>query len=484
MAVDAGETRRTKRIQVSRACERCRRLQKGCSQTRPCTRCIKADLPCSDDGTPNEHSNGPFEFESPFAQTAPLIDLPATSPSVLRGGLPLQRNQNLLPALVLDYCEAVFLRKVYLTIPIVTPDYLEYLRQAIDAPEPDGDAAWCLLTAFCAHVFLLVEDAGTCLFPEHFSGSNLDYGKALLSEALSAREHTQRRPASVSLPQVLGCFFIYSCESALSHHSLAFYFLREAATLFLLLKVDSDAQDELQVILTGRLFWVLLISERSHAVRYRRPITLQLTARAPDAGEDPTLAGFRNLVALFRPLNTPFIALLNQEEQAVAPDFLAQVEISINQAIDQSVVLQNEQKSNLRVTQLWLRVILWQLRLRLGHLAQDAHPQSLTYHYPLEVAKDLTLSIRDLPIDCISVHGVGLTEKIFDVACALVDVLARIPLTAAETHSLGFSPSESLHYLGNLIAKLPGGETYGSLLSKHAQHTLPGRTSSLSSTPA
>lgn len=36
--------RRKKRAQVSKACQRCRRLQKGCSESRPCQRCIGVGL--------------------------------------------------------------------------------------------------------------------------------------------------------------------------------------------------------------------------------------------------------------------------------------------------------------------------------------------------------------------------------------------------------------------------------------------------------
>ena len=307
------------------------------------------------------------------------------------------------------------------------------------------------------------------------SENNAAYGRILLSEAQTTRNHIQKRPSSIPLSQVLASFFIYSCESALSHHSLAFYFLREATTLYLLLDVNAAAQHSLQHVLSDRLFWILLVSERSHAVRYRKPVTLQLTAASPALDQDSELAGFRNLAELFRPLSTSFIAALNQEEHHLAnvPTFLDHVETAINLAIDHTVIFRSEQKANLRVTQLWLRIILWQLRLRLGHLAEDALSKSMTYQYPLEVAKELTMSTRDLPIESMKMHGVGLTEKIFDVSCAMVDVLARVPLSGPDRQATGITPEESLRYLQQLIATLMGGKTYGSLLSKHIHQTLP-----------
>ncbi|TPX18627.1 uncharacterized protein E0L32_002484 [Thyridium curvatum] len=126
--------------------------------------------------------------------------------------------------------------------------------------------------------------------------------------------------------------------------------------------------------------------------------------------------------------------LWNQETFSCPPTAasLANLETAINEAVDHTSDLLDTQKANLRVTQLWLRIILWQIRLHLGHLVEDAHPISLTYHYPLEFAKDLVLSTQDLSVDSIKVHGVGITEKLLDIACAVVDVLACIPLTASK----------------------------------------------------
>jgi hypothetical protein len=128
------------------------------------------------------------------------------------------------------------------------------------------------------------------------------------------------------------------------------------------------------------------------------------------------------------------------------------------------------------VTQLWLRVIIWQLRLHLGYLVEESYQHSLTYRYPIDVAKDLMLSTRDLSPPAFKVHGVGLTEKLFDIASALVDVLARIPLTSTSPRgvAMGTLPEDDLLYLRGLIRKLPGGQTmFDDLLEKHIQQSVP-----------
>lgn len=384
-----------------------------------------------------------------------------------------QRKINLLPHQVVDYCSNRFFERLAPTIPILTPIYIDNLRAR--AASETGIEAYCVLLGVCAMVMLQIEDPGGNSFGQLVvAENNAMYGWSLLEEALAAHRQLTRRSVP-SLDSVLLVFFIYACHACLFHHAQAFFFLREAATLFVL--IQPETLDSLSRSLAERLFWVLMVSERSHAIRYRRPITLQVTtngfglASFNDIG--PSLAGFRCLAALFRGFNATFITLLNQEtaSRAVPIDSLDEAEIAINTALNHSGPddLVPTQKANLRVTQLWLRIILWQLRLRLGHLSGQSTQSSRTYHYPLEVATDLTLSTRGLPIHSIQVHGVGITEKLFDIACAVVNVLARVPVQVNKT-----AAEEDLKYLRCLILQLPGGTAvYDALLLKHVQQTLP-----------
>lgn len=462
---------RVKRAQVRKACRRCRSLQKGCSPDLPCVRCTKAGVECQDDGQHESRSRA-ADIASPFAATQPFVDLPATSPQSVLNFPTFQIGKELLQGPVLEFCEQRYRDYLFPTLPLLSQQDFATLRNSLHPSEPNIEA-YCLLAALSAHVFLVVESPTSPVSCAPAYGTNLAFGKLLLAEAYSAREQIQRRPASTSLLTVLAVFWIYNAESAMSHHSRAFYFLREATTLFLLLRNDPSHAEILPPVVSERLFWILLITERSHAVRYRRPTTLYVTDDSPILTLDSASAGLRSLVALFQPLNTTIIGLLNQEQQhGDAHGYLNHVEEVVAVAVNHSATLHNTQKANLRITQLWLRIIIWQLRLRLGHLSENSQPSSLAYHYPLEVARELVLSTRDLPLESIRVHGVGISEKIFDVSCALVDVLARIPLVDANTHGIGITPNESLRYLQNLLPKLHGGMVYDGLLAKHVQQSL------------
>ncbi|EXF80236.1 hypothetical protein CFIO01_11516 [Colletotrichum fioriniae PJ7] len=461
---------RPKRAQVSRACARCKNLRRACNEYRPCKRCVDAGLGDQCLGLP-----GPVSLAWVSDGSQAFGHVPREA---------VQRMADLLPARVMDYCVDRFFARLHPTIPILTPEYVAQMK-VVAGPSEVGMEAHCLLTAVCALVLLQVEEPESLWIQGLIPEKNALHGRMLFEEALAAHRNFARR-SNPTFEQCLLTFFLYACHSALFHHSQAFLFLREATTLFLLLRMNTPeaSASPAAAVLADRLFWVLLVSERSHGIRYRRPVTLQITAESPTLGaDDPSLSGFWSLAALFSPLDTSFIALLNMEKVATPPSnaALTYIETAVNAALRSTSDLKDTQKANLRVTQLWLRIILWQLRLRFGYLAEESvHSPSMTYHYPLEVAKDLVLSTRDLPVDSIKVHGVGLTEKLFDIASAAVDVLARVPITKPSSPrggrmgGTGSGPEDDLEYMRRLITRLPGGNSiYDDLLEKHIQQAVP-----------
>lgn len=392
-----------------------------------------------------------------------------------------KRLTELVPVRVIEYCTARFFDRLQPTIPILTLDYVARLKtSASSSANEKGTESLCVLVGMCGQVLLQTEEPEDLFHQGIIPERNLDFGQLLLETILSTY-HTLPRHSSVSVELCLLAFFIYACEAVLFHHSRAFWFLRETTTLLLLFRPEET--DDLGRLVASRLFWVLLISERSHAIRYRRPITLQITDVTPSLDtNDPALVGFWSLAALFRPIDTSFIALFNHENIAIGPtpEAINHVEAKVNSALAPGIVLRDTQKTNLRVTQFWLRVIIWQLRLHLGYLVEESYQHNLTFRYPIEVTKDLVLSTRDLAIESFKVHGVGLTEKLFDIASALVDVLARIPVTPTSPRGVatGTSPEDDLTYLRDMIRKLPGGNTiYNDLLEEHIQQTVPGLAS-------
>lgn len=446
----------TKRIQVPRACERCKSLRRGCEERRPCSRCMRAGVAdsCIASSHPSWTPSSPSGY-SASAEWTLVVDV-AGSP-------------------VVDECAELFFEHCYPTIPIVTPGYVAKLQTDVIADEKAVEAC-VLLVAYCAYVLLHVDQPRSrqgSVIPQHHK----HYGTSLLDAASAAyRAFCWNLPPSLN-----GCllnFFLYAGQTRLSRHSQTFLFLRQATGLWDLVK-DRQLTSEDQKTLFSRLFWVLLVSERSHAIRYGRSITLHITPDTPDLdAHKESLPGLWSLAALFRPIDSSFMAIMNREVLTSPPSsgILDAAESSINVAIPTQFPFQDMQKANLRVTKLWLRIIIWQLRLRLGHLTETSHRRSLTYQYPLDIARELVLSTRDLPMHAVMVHGVGLTEKLFDISSAVVDVMAGVPQQPRPQYTdMESLPKDDLVYIQGLIMQLPGGkDVYMGLLEKHYEQAFDG----------
>ncbi|EEY23967.1 conserved hypothetical protein [Verticillium alfalfae VaMs.102] len=444
-----------KRAQVSRACQRCRNLRRACSDYRPCKR-------CSDHGLADQCLGMPGPVQITWAQGHIAGAAAATSPQAYV--LPpaqdsVQRLAHLLPVTVVNYCARRFFARLYPTIPIVTAEYIGRLKAAAASSTPSEVAmeAQLVLAAMSALILLQVEEPESLFNEGLIAEKNSAYGERLFDEAILAHRHFARK-SNPSLALCLLTFLLYACHAALLHHSQAFLFLREANTLWLLLRPrDDDAEVR---ALADRLFWVLLISERSHAVRYRRPVTLQITPETPSPGPDDDDPSLRRLLVPRRPLpgpsTTSFVALLNKEQVAAPPSpggAPTTSKLAVNAAFRRRCACKKTQKANLGATQLWRPQL---------HFYYRSKPQEPD---PFDAG---------LAFESIRSQGAALTEKLFDITSSVVDVLARIPLTPSSPNGIGIGAEDDLNYIRRLITQLPGGPAiYDALLDKHIQQAVP-----------
>ncbi len=131
------EPRKPRRAQVSKACQRCKKLQKGCSESRPCRRCA----PRWAWGMNASRKSPPSAATWTRRRNSLRLPRPPSSrtrPTLLRRGTWLSRQPairqcpitrahsagslDLLPPAVVDFCCQRFFEKLGPTIPIPTPE--------------------------------------------------------------------------------------------------------------------------------------------------------------------------------------------------------------------------------------------------------------------------------------------------------------------------------------------------------------------------
>ena len=148
----------------------------------------------------------------------------------------------------------------------------------------------------------------------------------------------------------------------------------------------------------------------AHGIRRGRPITLQISSSSPllDDTEDPP--GLHHLADILRPFDDTFFAVWTGSTQGCSKEWLLGVEAKIRTALPDILHVPNEQAANLRVSQLWLQIKLWELFPRFGFLSSASTHDCLTFRYPISIARDLAALEMTLPVESMQVHGVGMVS--------------------------------------------------------------------------
>lgn len=132
--------------------------------------------------------------------------------------------------------------------------------------------------------------------------------------------------------------------------------------------------------------------------------------------------------------------------------------------------LLESQQADISVTQFWLLNRLWNLCMSHGLLRDSSDHAELRYDFAYHLANALLTSCGKLSLPSMEVHGVGLIEKVYDIALGLVMALSSsaqlaLDISLAETDMLsdkpldsGYTVRELLRRLDELIRNFRGGD--------------------------
>ncbi|CAG7944055.1 unnamed protein product [Penicillium olsonii] len=482
---------------VKKACDACRRRKVKCISPHPCKQCQSAGLVCRTSiqrqrkGRQGQTANILTELRSKENEQVPTRETNISSPfavprleSLTTPQSPqvsercqFSRAPGLLSHGLIDACSEYFFSRMRGTVPILQPNEF---RKHIDLA---GKClhAYCLVTALCAFVVTQTGFAVDYDASDHFVNFSLEEFRAsLIAEATEARKHID--PVTDPVRQsIIIAFLLYGCHIGLGNQRHAYYFLREATTLYTASALDdqpSSRQADDDPFEEGKLFWLLVISERAHAIRRHRPITLQVTTESPRLEDDPdsptSNAGFLCLVDLYRPFDETFLAQWNGTNATCSIESLVQLQERIQNAVPVDLDLPDILMADLRVSQQWLRIMIWQLSTTAGFLSTSPAHACMDFRHPLQIAEDLCLATWKLSKQSMETHGIGLIEKLFEVACTLVDVMACLSVAGLRSSGFKLGPQDYLKHLCTLIHDLPGGRRrYLPLLLTKIRQTLP-----------
>ncbi|CAK4031623.1 sucrose utilization SUC1 [Lecanosticta acicola] len=469
---------------VKRACDACHRRKVKCigDGTRPCKNCTSAGLTCTYNAIPQK--KGPkgsrakviseLRETQRHAQLAKQrhvleFDSPPHSPAHLK-------KAGLLSMDMITACVDYFFAHLYPTQPIL---HRQKVGETIGQMETSIEA-YCLTVSLCAYMMI---QPNMVISPDAFEGletppqSSLQHGHLLLQEALRVRR-AYNYVDNPSVWSVITSFFLFGSYFCLDRHNTAWYHLREATTLAQIMGMHDEANYQTTDIVESsrrrRLYWLLFVTERAYALQQHKPLTLHATINLPTLDDDPAetaeLNGFIHLVNLFRPFDDTFVGLWNKARVGCTTEWLARLQQQLSDALPQYLQCTESQAVDLRCSQSWLRTMIWQLSISHGFLSSAASDNAMSFRFPIELSRDLVRSASQFSQAAMEVHGIGLIEKLFDVACTLTDVMSVIP---GEQYTFEFGPRDYLNQLMSLISNLRGGhQRYLPLLMQKVHDTM------------
>lgn len=248
--------RRVTRKPISKACDACRRRKIACSRTQPCPGCVSANLACTFDLPRGQGGNrgvratvlNAIRADQPQDGVANYSQIASgTSPD--EAAFTNTTTAELSKSNI-DACIEAYEGIIYPAVPLLNGKVL----RAEAAQAALSPISHQLIVAFCAYVANYGKITGP-LVPRSFDDNS---GSRFLQAAVSAQDLDrvmQPTPRSVYIS-----FFLYGAHAGQGDYRQAWFYLREATTLFTMLR--DEPQEWYDEEARRRLFWILVISER------------------------------------------------------------------------------------------------------------------------------------------------------------------------------------------------------------------------------
>jgi hypothetical protein len=126
------------------------------------------------------------------------------------------------------------------------------------------------------------------------------------------------------------------------------------------------------------------------------------------------------LVSLFQHFNDNFVHLWNVSSTTPAFPFSDEVSPvssqlgNLQEVLDLSipeVSKRNQvQQADLLISRQWLKTMVWQLCVTKGLLSSSTSNESMSFHYPVSIARDVVVVSRALNKEAFEPHGVGIVS--------------------------------------------------------------------------
>ncbi|CAI7629264.1 unnamed protein product [Penicillium glandicola] len=305
--------------------------------------------------------------------------------------------------------------------------------------------------------------------------------RAMMNEATKMRSCSDFGE-NPTIEAVLTSFFLFGCLFGSNQHNAAWLRIREALDLAATLGLnDPESYHDLSGEEKGqrlRTYLVLSITERAYALQRRHPITFWgkpgFTMRSVhdfihsathsvvsgiivhNEKDAEGMMGLARMMELFDAIDEDVIdcwnrrcdisngycqrlteakALsihqnlnrINQAERYRGYDWFERAKGSHGETnnVICAMGLRETQAADVFITQKWLQNRVWLLSSTHGLLSAHSEHPELTFGYAVSVAESTLQLCQSLRLSSMEAHGIGLTEKLYDIAICATNILCN-----------------------------------------------------------
>ncbi|KAK4990291.1 hypothetical protein LTR50_002616 [Elasticomyces elasticus] len=259
-------------------------------------------------------------------------------------------------------------------------------------------------------------------------------GELFANECLRERQTFDyiEHPSTLS---VMTSFFMFAYYGNNEKHDKAWHYLQESISFAQTLDLDNERAimklDPVESQWWRRLYWLLFVTERAYAIQRRKHTRLHASIQLPLVfeSEDPhLLSGFVNLVTLFSAIDDNFVNIWRgtRRRSLCSEPWLANTQRALDTTAFAIDNVTETQQLDINVSREWLHVLAWQMGVSNGLIRGKRRDSGGTYlglEYPVELARRVVCITSGANSAALDSHGIGMEQKLSDIAGCLTDVL-------------------------------------------------------------
>ncbi|KAI4748358.1 hypothetical protein E4T50_01413 [Aureobasidium sp. EXF-12298] len=367
-------------------------------------------------------------------------------------------NQRFLPYVQL------FFEHLYFIMPVVNEQvYLDpYMYSSTNYMPPETYAFLC---AICAATIVQLDAAISVPDMEPLPGRPTSAADMFIEECLRVRREFDY-VGNATTVTVMTSFFIFAYYGNKESSEKAWHYLQESISFIENLDMDDENSmlklDPLEAQWRRRLYWLLFITERAYSIQRRKNCRLHPSIELPLAfeSEDPRLLhGFVNLAHLFSAIDDNFVSIWKgsaRRKALCSEPWLAETQRSLDTVALSLSDITETARIDISVSREWLHVLAWQMGVSNGLVCDKGQTGTGRLDYPIELARrtvNITERANSLVLDS---HGIGMEQKLSDIAGCLADVLH---VSSGDTSDTFVQGRQYLHLMLNKLSMMRGKES-------------------------